>query len=300
MRVFANVADSGSITKTARALNTTQSSVSRQIASLEAELGGALFHRNGRGVILTDFGQRIASRVHEILAQIEQISIEASSEAGIPTGEVTIGMLSTVGPTIAARLHHAIQRQFPKVRLQIVDGFSGQLNAAVADGQLDMALLFRYAVEQIAGDQPIAVLHSYLVGPRGDALTSGPTVAFSRLSRIPLVVPRLPNGLRLALDHFAAGASVDLMIAIEASSVPIQLAIVAEPMNRTYGVASYYAVAEGLRRDQLQAARIVSPGIERTLTLVRSQRRPSTLATREVAVMLVAIAGELLANDPQI
>ena len=297
MRVFARVADEGSITNAARALNTTQSAVSRQVAALEKELGAPLFHRTGRGVVLTNFGQRIAARVRAILAELEQMSIEASAQAGIPIGDVVIGLLATIGPWVAARLHNEVQRQCPKVRLQIVDGFSGELDAAVEEGRLDMALLFRYAVERKDPGRAIALLHSYLVGPRGDQLTRSSTIEFSRLSRLPLVLPRVPNGLRLALDHFAAAEGIELAVAIEASSVPIQLAIVAETSNRTYGVASHYAVADEVRRGELQAARIVSPGIDRTLALVQSSKRPHTLAAREVARLIAGIAEMLSAGD---
>lgn len=60
LRVLAEVADSGSFTTAAERLGVTQSAVSKQIAALEAELGGALFERHHRRVEITAFGAEIA------------------------------------------------------------------------------------------------------------------------------------------------------------------------------------------------------------------------------------------------
>lgn len=298
LRVFARVVDSGSITRTARSLNTTQSAISRQISALESELGGPLFYRNGRGVVPTDFGQRVAGRVRAVLAALDQISAEASAEAGIPSGDVAIGLLPTIGSAIAAHLHREVHRRFPKVRLRIISGFSRQLDADLADGDIDMALLLRHAIERGADDQKIAVLHSYLVGSPGDPVTAAPTVDFAGLRHLPLVLPLQPDSLRLALDDVAAHLKVELFVAVEASSVPIQLAIVEGKSSRIYGVVSYYAAADAVGRGALQASRIVSPEIGRTLVLAQSQKRPATLATREVASLVSSIVQDFIQRAP--
>ena len=58
-RLFLEVAELGSFTKVAAQRQTVQSHISRQIGELESACGGALFRRTGRGVVLTDLGQRL-------------------------------------------------------------------------------------------------------------------------------------------------------------------------------------------------------------------------------------------------
>lgn len=298
MRVFTCVAELGSVTKAAHALDTTQSAVSRQVNALEAELGGRLFHRTGRGVVLTELGKRIEPRIRSVLVELDRIGTEAKAVAGIPAGDVHIGMLSTIAPQISTRLLQEVRRHCPEVRLHVFDGFSGQLDEKLADGRLDMALLFRYGDTADGNDESLGILHSYLAGPVGDPQTRGPTLEFAALDRLPLVLPMFPNGIRASLDKLARQHGVVISVALEADSIAVQLALASATTEPVYAIASYYAVADAVAAGTLQATRIVSPGIERTLTLAHSTRRPSSLATREVAGLIARIARELVAVDP--
>jgi Bacterial regulatory helix-turn-helix protein, lysR family len=57
LKTFVEVADNGSYARTANLVGTAQSALSRQLSALERGLGGRLFHRNGRGVVLTELGR---------------------------------------------------------------------------------------------------------------------------------------------------------------------------------------------------------------------------------------------------
>ena len=70
LKLFLEVADLGSFSKAAVARRTVQSHISRQISELERECGARLFRRTGRGVVLTDLGERIAPRVRTWLAEM--------------------------------------------------------------------------------------------------------------------------------------------------------------------------------------------------------------------------------------
>lgn len=57
------VAAAGSLSKAAAVLNVRQSVGSRNIAMLETQCGERLFHRTGRGVVLTGFGELVHPRI---------------------------------------------------------------------------------------------------------------------------------------------------------------------------------------------------------------------------------------------
>ncbi|MFX8137427.1 LysR family transcriptional regulator, partial [Acinetobacter baumannii] len=83
----------GSLSKVALAHGTTQPHISRQIAELEQAAGGRLFQRTGRGVVLTELGQRIAPKVRAWLAGTEQLANDIQSSAGKPIGTVRLGII---------------------------------------------------------------------------------------------------------------------------------------------------------------------------------------------------------------
>src|SRR5437764_109334 len=78
-RVVGEVAYGGSVSAAAQALSYTQSAVSQQIATLEAEAGIALLERHPRGVTLTAAGQTLVGHAEGILARLD--AAEAALEA---------------------------------------------------------------------------------------------------------------------------------------------------------------------------------------------------------------------------
>lgn len=278
------MAELGSLTKTAASRSTAQSAISRQIALLEQFCGGRLFNRTGRGVSLTEAGMRIFPRVKAWLNEAEQIAKDVKATIGVPTGVVQVGMIPSAGHLLASLLFQQTRLLFPEIHLRILDGTTGQLSEWVETGLVDIAILFRYGHERRSDEHPLAVIDNFLVGPAGDALTKSPTVSFTRLDRLPLILPGLPNTLRRVLDQTAKRKRIALSVVMECDSLEIQKDVVAD--GGGYTIHGSHAVIHELKSGRLQASRIVSPTIERTIALCVTRYRPPTLACREVARLI--------------
>lgn len=77
-------------------LDTAQPAIGRQIGQLEREWGGRLFHRTGRGVALTELGEPVLPRAKSLLAQAAELVDEIKGTAGVPSGDVRIGVLPSL------------------------------------------------------------------------------------------------------------------------------------------------------------------------------------------------------------
>ncbi len=66
LRVFHAVAEAGSFTHAGEALNLSQSAISRQISSLEHDLGVTLFHRHARGLVRTEQGEMLYNTTRDV------------------------------------------------------------------------------------------------------------------------------------------------------------------------------------------------------------------------------------------
>src|ERR1700732_5549761 len=93
LKVLKEVAYRGSISPTAEALSYTQSAISQQIATLEAEAGMALLERHPRGVSLTAAGQTLLGHAEGILARLEAADAALTAIAGLRGGGVRGGAL---------------------------------------------------------------------------------------------------------------------------------------------------------------------------------------------------------------
>ncbi|NPC58317.1 LysR substrate-binding domain-containing protein [Caenimonas soli] len=280
-RVFLQVAASGSLSRTAVMLDTQQSVISRSISAFERDIGGALFHRTGRGVTLTELGERLVPRIRALVLEADQLAEEIRGTAGLPGGDVRVGILPSMSHPLVTQLFQEVRQRYPAIRLRIDEGSGGQLAEWVANGSVDMAILFRASGVSREDATLLRQVSMHLVGPAGDALTALDTVPFVKLHQIPLVLPGARSGLRAILEQLAQRKKIVLQIALEADSLTVQKDVVAD--GAAYTVLAMQAVHREIAQRELQAARIVAPAIDRALALSTTRQHPLTLGAREVA-----------------
>jgi LysR family nitrogen assimilation transcriptional regulator len=274
--LFVKVTELGSLTHAAAALNVRQSVISRQIGTLERECGARLFRRTGRGVVLTDFGQQIFPRVKALMAQADQLSEDIRTSSGEPLGEIRLGLLPSLVPTLAGLLYRTVAQRFPKIRLHLTEGSSVQLEDWLNQGRLDLSLLLREDDVEQPGEVTLHRMSLSLLGLPDDPLTREATIEFDRLAGLPLVLPGEPHLLRARLNAVAIQRRIKLDVAVEADSINLQEAIVAAG-------GGYAIIATPAAHARFSAAVIVNPDLPRRVILSTTLLRPHTLAARAVS-----------------
>lgn len=286
LRLFAEVAEAGTLSRPAQATGIAQSVVSRRIAALERELGGKLFHRTGRGVALTEVGRRTLPRVRSILLEAERLAEDVHGSSTVIRGDVRIGMLTSMVHPLVGELYRIVRTQLQGVRLHVLEGTGGQLEQWLASDAIDIGILPRRQRAGAATQLLRIALH--LVGPAGDALTQRPTVRFSRLDGLPLVVPAPPSVLQKILRREARRQGISLLVAMEADSLTIQKEMAATA--GVYTILGPQAMQRELREGTLQAAKIVDPVIERDIVLTTGRKKaslsPAVLAVAKIATRI--------------
>lgn len=290
-RAFVAIGELGSLTRAALFLDSNQSLLSRQINALERECGTRLFNRTGRGVELSESGERIFPQVKALLADAERLEAEIRGEAKAPSGRVTLGLLPSLGMPLVGRLFARAREALPAVSLKVLEGSSGQVEEWLADARVDIAILYRYGATLPEAEQSLAVVDSYLLGAPGDRLTAQAEVGFDALDGLPFVLPSAPNGLRTALDAIARQRHIELAPVIEADSLPLQKGLVAS--ERLYTVLPIHAAWSEVKEHRLQAARIVEPPFRRTIAMALSKSKGPARAVMAVASLVTDIVTEM-------
>jgi DNA-binding transcriptional LysR family regulator len=147
LKVLKEVAYRGSISATAEALSYTQSAISQQIATLEAETGMTLLERHPRGVSLTAAGQMLVGHAEGILAGLEAAEAALSEIAGLRGGRLRVASFPTAGATLMPRAIATFRSSYPGVELTLTEGEPEQIAPRLRAGELDLALLFEFAGE---------------------------------------------------------------------------------------------------------------------------------------------------------
>jgi DNA-binding transcriptional LysR family regulator len=285
------IGELGSLTRAALFLDSNQSLLSRQLNALERECGARLFNRTGRGVELSEVGQRLFPQVKALLSDAEKLENDIRGEAREPTGRVTLGLLPSIAQPLVGRLFTETRKRHPAVSLKVLEGSSGQVEEWLADARVDIAILYRYGPSLPEMEQSLAVVDSYLIGATGDKPTAAAEIGFGALHELPFILPSVPNGLRTALDAMARQQRITLAPVIEADSLPLQKSLVAT--ERLYTVLPIHAVWNEVAEGRLQASKIIDPPFQRTVAMATSKSKGPARAVSAVASQIVDIVDDM-------
>src|SRR3979409_2368795 len=122
LRVLREVANRGSFSSAAEALDYTQSAVSQQIARLEAEVGMTLIERRPRGLRLTAAGEALVEHTDAILARLAAAEAELEALTGLRSGRLRMASFPTAGATLMPLAIAAFSAAHPGVELTLIEG----------------------------------------------------------------------------------------------------------------------------------------------------------------------------------
>ncbi len=154
LRTLSEVARRGSFSAAADALDYTQSAVSQQIATLEAETGLTLLERHPRGVTLTAAGQMLVGHAEGVLARLEAAEMALAAIAGLRGGRLRAASFPTAGATLMPLAIATFRAAYPDVELTLAEGEPEEIVPRLRAGELDLALLYEFPGES----QPTADL----------------------------------------------------------------------------------------------------------------------------------------------
>jgi LysR family transcriptional regulator, nitrogen assimilation regulatory protein len=142
LEYFVRVADLGSFTRAAAALDIAQPALSRQVRQLEVELRQTLLLRNGRGASPTEAGKLLLAHSRGILHQVALAKEELGTVRGALAGRVSIGLPPSLSKLITVPLMREFRKRLPEAQLSLTEGFSVTMSDGLRAGRIDMVVLY--------------------------------------------------------------------------------------------------------------------------------------------------------------
>ncbi len=287
LRHFVVAAELGSLSRAAVKLGVAQSAVSRQLSALEQSLGGRVFYRTGRGVQLTETGESLLPRARALLQDAQAMVDDARQVMSQPIGRVSIGLVPAWTHPIAGRLLNWTRAHYPGIRIDILEGYSGEIEAWLTSGRIDLGVLNHYRARG-QGD-PVSRHRMQLV-MRADDPWSARTARLKSLATLSLALPARPNSLRMMLDGLCQRASIELDVRLEANaSVAIKDAVL---HGGLYSVLPPQAIDQERRLGLLRGVDIVEPVIWQTSVIATTSQHPLGAAARQILRVLPTLFSE--------
>jgi LysR family transcriptional regulator, nitrogen assimilation regulatory protein len=297
LEYFVRVAELGSFTRAAVALDVAQPALSRQVRLLEVELRQNLLTRNGRGAAPTEAGRLLLAHGRGILHQVERAREELGRVRGALAGRVAVGLPPSVAKVLAVPLIREFRQRMPEATLSITEGLSVAMHESLATGRLDIALLYNPGPSAGVELTPLLEESLFVVQRRaGAAPPAKPRpIALRDVASLPLVIPSRPNAIRMLVEAEMANLGCRPLIALEIDGVPAILDLVEDGAGSA--VLSRNAVATSPRPHAFSMRAIASPSLRSKLCLAMSSQRPATLTQRAMLELIGRMAPKLLLRD---
>lgn len=292
LRAFRTIAEQGSLSRAATLLEVSQSKLSRRLAQLEREVGGSLFYRNGRGVLLTELGQQLRPHADGLLVDLDGLLAAARDQKTNPAGEVDIGLVRAVGHPLPSRVAKRVAAEFPRIRLRFHQAYSGHVEDALGHGRIDIGIFNRYRRGKLRAGEFLFRTDMVVVRAKSAGKPFGSEIPFAALAGLPLACPLRPNPLTAALEDIANRRGLRLDMAVEAGTSEIVRDLVARAGYANV-LPRHVALSEYASRDFVIST-LVKPQIEQTTWLAMTTQRPASQAARIVARILRETCRELL------
>ncbi len=223
LRTFREVAERGSFTAAAMALDYSQSTVSFQIRQLEEDLGCLLFERMHHAISLTEQGQQLLDYAHSVLRLTEEFyqNMEASGE---PEGAVHIVAPDSVCESLLLSHYGEFSRRYPKISLKFSSGDTGDMFRMLDRNEVDVMLtLDRHVYGRdylIAGEQPVGM---HFVTRADSPLLKRGVLCLEDLAGEALLLTEKGMSYRSLLDKALAEKSLELRPVLEIGRTDILL-----------------------------------------------------------------------------
>lgn len=138
LTAFQAVADHGTVGRAAQALDATQPTISRQIRSLEDQLGAALFDRDSKGMHLTLAGAELLPRIRLLLYEMAAAQDMIDAHRGLKRGAIRVGGVAAIARALFPDVIALVNERAPDLRMDVTVGSQDQIVRALADREIDI------------------------------------------------------------------------------------------------------------------------------------------------------------------
>lgn len=274
IRYFLAISSHGSFSRAAQECGVSQPALTAAIKKLETEIGGPLFHREGKRLVVTPMGRLVQPALQQVMQGTQSAATLARNFQLLRQAPLQVGVLHTVGPARLAGYLSAFHRKHPGVEVTVQEGNVAGLLHKLEAGDLD------FAVTNLLQEPPDAFRSETLytepyvvICPPGHPLSRLQNVRLADVDGEPYV-DRLACELREAVMAIAAERKVNLYASFRSERDAWVQAMVRA------GLGFAFMPLHSVHPDGVAMRPLVEPQVERKIALVDVRGRQRSQAAR--------------------
>lgn len=251
---FVEIVNAGSLTKAAEKLYVSQPSLSQYVRRLENSLGVELFDRSSSPLQLTYTGERYYQYVLQVLRLDENVRREFQDINNQTSGRLRLGVALWRGACLLPDIFPEFHRRYPDIHLELTEGRSVQLVAALMNDKIDLAVMNlprtldygKLTCEIICEERILLAAptnHPYVQTLSAGCSQSGkyPETSLELLRHIPLVLTKPGQNLTHEVMHALEKKKIEPNILLETGNLTTAINLTAQ------GIACTFVPEEGAK-----------------------------------------------------
>ncbi|GAB3907672.1 LysR substrate-binding domain-containing protein [Kibdelosporangium lantanae] len=282
LRYFLAVAEARHFTRAAEQTRVAQPSLSKQIHSLETELGAPLFSRARGNITLTPAGEALVPIARRILADVDTARLEVGELVGLRRGRVRVGATPSLCVSVFADVLSRFHAAYPGIRLVVEEGGSRDLATALLRGSLELALI----IVPPEGTDPalttrVVLEEDLVVASAADrpAPVNRPTIRLIDLRDRPMVMFRQGYDLRETTIQACRAVGYEPRLAVEGGEMDAVLRFVEVGLGVAIVPSMVLTGRPGLRGTPIASPGSAARSRSRTARTCHRPTRPRRSAT---------------------
>ncbi len=294
LKVFCDLVETQSFSKTAVLNSVTQSAVSQQLKSIEKRHARQLLEREKRKLTLSAEGEIFYRYARDIVRRFEEMQHRIQALGGVVSGTVRLSAIYSVGMHELAPYVQKYIKSYPRVNLRLEYAQALKIYDDVSNGEIDLGIVpypkaqRNVEVVDFAEDRMVLICH------RSNPLAALESIEPSKLTGQPLILFAPETPTRTALDRFFRKHSVRPTVVMELDHIATLLHAVEVDIG--ISIVPECTVAHHQSRDILKVISFEGEGLSRPLGILHRKGRSFSIATQKLLEVLtndVAEPGDL-------
>lgn len=292
LKYFMAIYEHKNLSHAASHCNVAQSAISHNLGNLEKDLAVMLFIRQPRGMEPTAAGIKLYEHAKLIVRAIQTAEQDIRQESEKIEGEIALGLPYSVMKAIGLPLMRAIIKDYPNVRLSLVESLSIGTFSSLLSSEVDIAFFYnpqkdgRITMQRILEENVLCVGKQEVIGK------TKADISFDELSALPVLLLREGVSTRAVIDRPGLLGKLEARVPIHLNSVNGIIAGLLSGLGCT--LAPQVFVSDHLLSNALFSRTIINPSLTRHLYIGHLKNRPSTrLAEAMTSLILSLITDEV-------
>ena len=281
-RIFYIVANHCNITKASEELSISQPAISKSIKNLEEQLGGQLFVRTKRGVILTEEGKEFYNYIKQAIEYINNAENKFTDLINLETGCIKIGISTTLTKEFLLPYLEEFHSLYPKIDIQIITSLTSDLMSKLKNGLIDIVIL-NLNNKNYGNDIDIIkcrkINDCFVVNNKYKDLTLE-ELSLKDLNNYPLILQAKGSNTREFLDNFTRENGVILRPNIELASY--SLVVEFSKIGLGIGYATKEYIKETIKNKELFELKIKEKIPSRYIGIALSKNHVPNFSTKKL------------------